>query len=145
MNKALLASLFSLFACAAQAGEIAVSKPWVKGTLPNARSSSAYMEIVSDEAGNIIGASSPLAQSVELQDMRFALDGGPMRPTLVSEIPLEKRRKLQLTPVSAHFLLQGLKQGINAGDRVPLVLKLRMASGEVREVKVEAIGRGLMP
>lgn len=145
MNKTFLASLIVLFSFAAQAGEIVVSKPWVKGTLPNGRSSSAYMEIVSDDAGSIIGASSPLAQSVTLQDMRFALDGGPLRPTPIKEIVLEKRRKLQLTPVSAHFLLQGLKQPVNAGDRIPLTLQLRMADGEEREVKVEAIGRGLMP
>lgn len=144
MKRILLALALGLASLAAQAGEITVSKPWVRGTLADARSSTAFMEFLSDEAGEITGASSPLAQSVVLQDMRFALDGGTLKPTPVDSIPFEKRRKLLLTPVTAHFVLQGLSKPVNAGDRIPLILQVKLASGETREVKVEAVGRSLM-
>ncbi len=145
MKRVVLACTASLLALTAQAAEVVISKPWVKGTLASARSSTAYMEFLCDEAGSIVAAHSPLASSVSLQDMRFELDGGPLRPTPVKTLPFEKRRKLQLTPVSGHLVLQGLSGPVKAGDRIPLILTLRLADGSEQEVTVEAIGRGVMP
>lgn len=145
MKKIALFLLACLYVGSGCAASIAVSQPWVKGTLPSARSSAAFMEILSPENGRIIAASSPLAQSVTMQEMRFAFDGGPLRPTPVSELVLQARRKLQLSPVTAHFVLHGLARPIQAGDRIPLLLTIRLDNGETQELRVEAIGRGLAP
>ncbi len=145
MKRLVLACAASLLALTTQAAEVVISKPWVKGTLASARSSTAYLEFLCDEAGSIVAARSPLASSVTLQDMRFDFDGGPLRPTPVERIAFEKRRKLLLTPVSGHLVLQGLNGPVKAGDRIPLTLTLRLADGSEQEVTVEAIGRGLLP
>ncbi|MDQ7988670.1 MAG: copper chaperone PCu(A)C [Candidatus Dactylopiibacterium sp.] len=144
MKPVLAACILALLSLPAL-GEVSISKPWAKGTLASATSSAVYLELQSTEAGAIVAASSPRAQSVEMFDMRFELDGGPLKPVKLDEIPFEARRKLQLSPVTMHFVLRGLQGQIRAGERVPLVLRLRMAGGDVREVRVEAVGRGLMP
>lgn len=145
MKKTALFLLACLWIGSACAGGVTISQPWVKGTLPTARSSAAFMEILSPENGRIVAVSSPLAQSVTMQEMRFELDGGPLRPTPVSELVLQARRKLQLTPVSAHFVLQGLTRPIQGGERVPLLLTIRLDSGEMQEIRVDAIGRAIGP
>lgn len=144
MRKLILACMAALSCNFSLAAEIKVSDPWAKGTLETQRNTTAYMEIFSDEGGTIIAASSPMAQSVDLREMRFELDGGPMRPATVNEISFLPRKKLQLTPVSEHFALLGLKQAIKAGDKIPLNLKLRMKNGEERTLKVDAIVRGIL-
>ena len=66
-----------------------------------------------------------------------------MRPATVKEIAFLPRKKLQMTPVSEHFALIGLSRAVSKGDRIPLILTLRMQSGAIRELKIEAIARGL--
>jgi copper(I)-binding protein len=143
MRKMIVACAASLLCNFAGAAEIQVRQPWVRGTLDSARSTAAFMEIFSEEAATLIAASSPLARSVEMREMRFELDGGPMRPAKIKEITLPARKRLELTPVSAHLVLIDLKQPVKAGDRIPLTLKLRMQSGEERSVQIEAIGHGI--
>lgn len=140
----LILACAAAFSCQlALAADIKISEPWVKGTLESQRNSTAYMELFSEEGGAIIAASSPMAQSVDLREMRFELDGRPMRPASVNEIVFQPRKKLLLTPVTEHFALLGLKQAIQAGDKIPLTLKLRMKNGEERTLKVDAIVRGI--
>lgn len=143
MRKPILAALAALICHTALAADIGIGDPWVKGTLASQRNSSAYLELFSEEGGTIVAASSPLAQRVELREMRFELDGGPMRPATVKEIAFLPRKKLQMTPVSEHFALIGLSRAVSKGDRIPLILTLRMQSGATRELKIEAIARGL--
>ncbi|NSL55686.1 copper chaperone PCu(A)C [Uliginosibacterium aquaticum] len=143
MRKLGAALLLGLLANLAQAGEIKVSQPWAKGILESSRTTMAYMELFSEEEAVIVAASSPLASQVEMRDMQITFDGGPMRPVKVDSITLPARKRVQLTPVSEHFLLQGLKQAIKAGDKLPLILSVRMKNGETRELKLEVVTRGM--
>lgn len=142
MRRWLMAGAVALLATGVQADET-VTQPWAKSSLADSRSTGVFMEILSTEGGVIIGARSPLARAVELRDMSLELDGGPLRPVKLEQIVLPARKKLYLTPVSEHFMLIGLSQPVKAGDRIPLIIKLRLRSGEERELQVEAIARGM--
>ncbi|KAF7597812.1 MAG: hypothetical protein CGU28_16535 [Candidatus Dactylopiibacterium carminicum] len=140
----LLCCLFALLPFGLWAADISISKPWVKGTLPTATATTAHFEIFSDDALTLVAAQTPLAERVELRVMRFALDGGPLRPQTVTEIAIPARKRMQFTPVSEHLALVGLHQPVKGGQRIPLTLVLRAQDGSERRVEVEALGRDLL-
>lgn len=142
MRKYLLPALLLLLCKTSAAAGLTVIKPWTRSTLDSARSTAVFMDLHSTEELSIVGASSAQAERVEMRDMRFKLDGGPLRPEPIEAIHLRAAQKLELSPVTQHFVLIGLKQAVKGGDKLPLTLKLRNKSGVESELQLEAIARG---
>lgn len=142
---AALATLLATLSIHAFAADVTITKPWAKGTLPSATVTSVFMEFVASASGEIVAARSPQAASVDMLDMRFKFDGGPLRPEKLASLPFEANRKLQLTPVTQHFQVNGLKASLKAGDVLPLILTVKFSDHSTQEVRVEARARALMP
>ncbi len=146
MTRLLRLFIFLLAAPFAQAASEppAISDVWAKGTLPGATLTTVHFQLFSEEDLLIVGATSPWAERVDLREMQFQLDGGPLRPQVMTQLAVPARKRLQFTPVTAHLALAGLKQPVKAGDRIPLQLKFRRKDGSEFTQAIEALGRDLL-
>jgi copper(I)-binding protein len=139
MNKfhAFIAS--ALLASAAARAQVVVDKPWVRTTVAQQTTSGAFMTITSKQGGKLVSASSPIATSVEVHEMK--MDGDMMRMRPVEALPLPAGKPVELKAGAFHMMLMGLKAPVKAGDVVPIKLVVEDAKGRRETVDVSAIAR----
>lgn len=143
----LLAAL-ALFAVAAPAwssGDSAMpllvaEDAWVRGTVEGQSGSGAYMRLTSREDLRLVGASSDVAEKVEVHEMRMVKDMMTMRR--VDELPLPAHATVALDH-DFHIMLIGLRRQLLPGQRVTITLQLLDARGMRHAVDVVAPVRAL--
>ena len=138
MNKSAFLLAATLLASAAHA-QVTVDKPWVRTTVAQQTTSGAFMTITSKQGGKLVSASSPIATSVEVHEMK--MDGDMMRMRPVEALPLPAGKPVELKAGAFHMMLMGLKAPVKAGDVVPIKLVVEDAEGRRETVDVSAIAR----
>ena len=138
MNKHAFVLAASLLASAAHA-QVTVDKPWVRTTVARQTTSAAYFTITSVQGGSLVDASSPVADSVEVHEMKMV--GDLMRMRSVPALPLAAGRPVELRPNGLHLMMTGLKAPLKVGDVVPLKLVVEDAAGKRVTVDVKALVR----
>jgi copper(I)-binding protein len=138
--RAVAAALAVLLSAPALA-QVAVSEPWVRGTVPGQRSSGAFMTLISATDERLVEARSPVAGVVEIHEM--AMDGNVMRMRPVSSIELPANKPVTLAPGGYHVMLMELTQSLKAGDSVPLTLIVEGADRRRRAIEIKATVRAL--
>jgi copper(I)-binding protein len=121
-----------------KAGELTIAQPYARATVPNQPSGAAYMTIdnTGKNADKLIGASSPVAKSVQIHTM--SMDGNVMKMREVSDIELKPSTKTELKPGHGyHLMLIGLKQPLKAGEKFPVTLNFEKAGKVDVSVSVE--------
>jgi len=140
MNVVSRFALAALLAAAAAAhAQVAVDKPWVRTTVAQQTTTGAFMTITSTGGGKLVAASSPIATSVEVHEMK--MDGDMMRMRPVDALPLPAGRPVALKAGAFHMMLMGLKAPVKAGDVVPIRLVVEDAKGKRETVDVQAVAR----
>lgn len=138
MRRFVLASaLFTAFAAHAQ---LQVSDPWVRATVAPQKATGAFMQLTSPKAAKVVAASSPVAEMVEIHEMK--MDNGVMKMRAVEALALPAGQTVALKPGSYHVMLMGLKAPIKAGETVPLTLTLEGEDKQRTTVEVKAEARG---
>ena len=131
-------------ACGAQAQSIEVKDAWVRGTVPAQKVTGAFMEITAKSAVRLVGAASPVADTVEIHNM--TMQNGVMKMFAVEGIDVPAGKTIKLASGGYHVMMMGLKQQMKPGARVPLTLTFELAdkkrelldlSVEVRDIKGE--------
>jgi len=137
----LLATVAALagFAASNCFAQVAVEDPWVRPTVATQKATGAFMKITAAKGGRLVGASSPVADTVEVHEMR--LEGDTMKMRAVPALDLPAGKPVELRPGSYHVMLFGLKAPVNAGDNVLLNLLVEGADGKRETVAVQAIAR----
>ena len=138
MNKLVLLLAATLFASAAHA-QVTVDKPWVRTTVAQQTVTGAFMTITSMQGGRLVSASSPIAASVEVHEMKMVGDVMKMRP--VDALPLPAGKPVELKAGAYHMMLMGLKAPVKFGDVVPIQLVIEDAAGKRRTVDVKATAK----
>ena len=139
MNKlAAIAAVSLLLASAAQA-QVTVDKPWVRTTVAQQTTSGAFMTITSAKGGKLVDASSPIATSAQVHEMK--MDGDMMKMRGVDVLPLPAGKPVEMKPNGYHMMLMGLKAPLKAGDVVPIKLVVEDAKGKRQTVDVKATAR----
>ncbi|MFL6698707.1 MAG: copper chaperone PCu(A)C [Vitreoscilla sp.] len=138
MNKSVLLLALSLLAAAAHA-QVTVDKPWVRTTVAQQTTTAAYLTITSAHGGKLVEASSPVAASVEVHEMK--MDGNLMKMRSVDALPLPAGQPVQMKSGGYHMMLMGLKAPLKAGDVVPIKLVVEDAKGKRETVDVKATAR----
>lgn len=108
----------------AQTPTIVAHEAWMREPLPN-RSESAIFVVLENtgaDARSVVGASTTIADKVELHNM--VMDGSMMKMTPVKAIEVKAGAKTELRPGSYHIMLFGLKERPPVGASVPLTLTL---------------------
>ncbi len=139
MNKSILLFACAVLASAAAHAQVTVDKPWVRTTVPQQTTSAAYLTITSVQGGKLVEASSPMAASVEVHEMK--MEGEMMKMRGVDALPLPAGKPVELKPNGLHIMLTGLKAPLKAGDVVPIKLVVEDAKGKRQTVDVKATAR----
>jgi hypothetical protein len=127
------------------------SEPELRDALVGAGSDPAGAYVVIDNAGGsdtLLGASSPAAARVELQEREGATDTDPGELVLVEELSIRGYDETRLQPGGSQILLSGLVRPLAAGDAVELTLDFERAGPVTVEARVatyEEIAEVLLP
>ena len=112
-------------------GQIAISEPFIRATLPNQPVAGGFMTLTNSGAAadTLIAARSPAAARVEIHEM--AMQGDVMRMRELSDgLPLPAGDTVQLAPGGYHLMFMELAGPLAEGDRIDLTLTFEHA-GEV--------------
>lgn len=115
-------------ASAARAAAPRVEGAWLRPIVAGQSGGGGYLTITSATGDRLLGGSTPVAERLELHSM--AMDDGVMRMREVPAIDLPAGEAVKLAPGGLHLMLINPRQAVNAGDTVPLTLRLEKA-GEV--------------
>jgi copper(I)-binding protein len=130
----LLAGL--LISASVYAGQIQVGNAWTRATIPGQDTAGVDLTITSKQAATLVGVSSPACKSVGLHSMTMPRDGGMMKMREVETITLPAGKPVNLRAGGYHLMMTGLKSPLKAGDRVPLILRIKVGNKPVVKVKV---------
>ena len=139
MKKIALFATVAVLASAAAHAQVTVDKPWVRTTVAQQTTTGAFMTITSAQGGKLVSASSPIAASVEVHEMKMEGDVMKMRP--VDALPLPAGKPVDLKSGSYHVMMMGLKAPVKAGDVVPIKLVVEDTKGKRETVDVKAAAR----
>jgi len=126
----------------ARAGDLAVERAWSHASLRGVKNGAAFLVIANrgQAPDRLVGASSPLADKVELHT--HLRDGDIMRMRQVPAIELKPGETLAMGPGGLHVMLLGLKQPLEAGGKLPLTLTFERAGRVEVMAAIEARGAG---
>ena len=143
---AILCALLSAFAARAQndgsaahkLGSLTVEAPWAR-IGRGARAGAAYLRIVNAgaETDRLIGASSPVAERVELHSHK--MQDEVMRMRRVEAVPVPAGQTAELKPGGDHVMLIGLAGPPEQGGSFPLTLIFQKAGKVTVPVAVRPI------
>jgi len=119
---------------------VAVEDPWVRGTVEGQTGSGAYMRLTSSEDAQLVGATSPVAEHVEIHEMRTVNDMMTMRR--VERLALPAHVSVALDH-DYHVMFIGLHHQLLVGQVVPITLQVLDARGRRHAVAVRAPVRAL--
>ena len=126
---------------AAPAAGIRLTTPWMR---PAAAGSDAraYVDIASDQPVTLVGASSPLARSVEIRVVRDTDGADPGKP--VKSLAVVPGTPTRLAYKGNHLLLRGLRKSADNATPVPIVLTFRDAKGRRSTAQANLQVRGIV-
>ena len=142
MNKLSFLVACTALACTAAQAQVTVDKPWVRTTVAQQTTTGAFMTITSAQGGKLVAASSPIAASVEVHEMR--MDGDTMKMRPLDALPLPAGKPVALKAGAFHMMLLGLKAPVKFGDVVPIRLVIEDAKGKRQTVDVKATAKLVM-
>jgi copper(I)-binding protein len=115
-------------------GDLKIGQPWSRPTPPGAPTAVGYMTITNTGRApdTLVGASTPIAASLELHQSSMA--GGIMRMRPAPEgVTIAPGQTVRLEPGGYHLMFMGPKKPFAVGDHIPATLRFRRAG----TVKVE--------
>ena len=125
-----LVTLLLLSACSAAKG-IEISEAWAR---PAAQGENGAIYFVihnnAREADELTGVSSDIAEAVEMHESR--MDGDVMQMHQLETIPLQAGAETTFKPGGLHIMLIGVKEDLDAGDEIEIVLHFK----NFEEIKV---------
>ena len=120
--------------------EMGVTNGWIRATPPNAKMGAAYLTVMNqqDQADALIGASSPLAEIVEIHNVKE--ENGMMKMYPVDSLEVPAKGMVMLKPGGYHIMLINLKQAPKLGESHSRTLRVRQAPDVVIELPVQQSG-----
>ena len=136
-----LAGILFLAIAVPAVAQVAVTEAWVRGTVAGQMSTGAFMRLTSPADITLVGVASAAAKVVEIHEMK--LEGGMMKMSAVTRLPLAAGKVVELKPGGYHVMLMGLAQPLKEGDTVPLSLTFEDKAGAKQMIVVKAPVRAL--
>ena len=138
---AYLLLLLAAWVQAAHAGPpgITVTDAWVRA-IPGSDVAAAYFTVsnAGSQPATIVGIRSPVAASAMIHETAMAGAQSTMRPH--ERLALPAGQTVHLSPGGMHVMLMNLKQPLNPGDTVPLLLLLDGGTSIAVTARVRPLG-----
>ncbi|HEY1396171.1 copper chaperone PCu(A)C [Roseateles sp.] len=119
--------------------QVVVANAWVRATVPQQKSTGAFLQIKSPTDLKLISVSTPSAGVAEVHEM--AMDGDVMRMRPVASLAVPAGKLVELKPGGYHVMLMDLKGPLKTGDAVVLTLVFEGADKSRSTVSVQAPAR----
>ncbi len=119
IQRAMLAAVLAALSLPAIA-QVTVKDPWARATVPAAKSSGAFMQLLSNQDVRLVGVTSPVAGSAELHQMSMQDNRMSMAPVAAIDLPAGK--PVALASGGYHIMLMQLKRQLKEGETVPVTL-----------------------
>lgn len=132
----------SALAQASAPSVLQVQDAWVRATTKGQQATGMFATLTAPQGATLVGASSPVAGTVEVHEMK--MDGNVMRMRAVPQLPLPAGQAVALKPGSYHVMLMNLKQALPAGGTVPVTLLVEDAQKKRQQVELKVPVRGGM-
>jgi copper(I)-binding protein len=138
MRQGLFLAALIVTAAHAWAGtnDVLVNDAWLRESVPGQDAASLQLNLTSNKAARLVEVRSPLAAAVKMQ--RLYPVRGKVKAHDVASLRLPARYTMVFGGNNFALMLTGLKQQLNAGDRVPVSLTLEFAGKHTRKVEIEA-------
>lgn len=114
-----------------------VRDAWARVTVQGQGATGVFARLAAPSGARLVGGSTPAAATVEIHEMK--MDGNVMRMRALEQgLELPRGETVELRPGGYHLMLMGLKQPLQAGTTVPVVLRFVDAEGRTgtRELQV---------
>ena len=140
--KGLTAALIASAALYAQS--VSVDDAYVREVPPNMPNSAAFMSLMngSDQAVDLVSATSDAAQTVELHE--HANVNGMMQMRQIPKIEIPAHGSALLKPGGLHVMLIGLTRKLKEGENVSLTLNFSNGESVTLEAPVKKVMAGMM-
>ncbi|MEM8951899.1 MAG: copper chaperone PCu(A)C [Pseudomonadota bacterium] len=127
----------------AKVGDVMIHDGWARASIGSAPNSAAYMTLMThgDAADKLVGATTPVAETVELHNHIIEGDIAKMRE--VEAIEVKPGEMATLEPGGYHVMLIGLKEPLTAGEVLPLTLTFEQAGEVTLEVPIKDLKGGM--
>lgn len=122
---------------------VSAQAPWVRATVAQQKATGAFMQLQSQAGAKLVEVRSPVAERVEIHEMR--MDGEVMKMREVPALDLPAGQTVELKPGSYHLMLMGLKRALPAGEEVPLTLIVEGKNGKRESLELKAQSRAITP
>jgi periplasmic copper chaperone A len=125
------------------AGDLKISHPWARMTVPGAKVGAGYLKVANTGAApdRLVSVETPAADRVEIHESLEENGVARMRP-LKDGVALAAGADAELKPGGMHLMLMGLKQQLVAGQKVPATLVFEQAGRLDVELSVEDMSFG---
>jgi len=130
----LLCAALATLACSAHA-QVAVSNAWVRATVPGQQATGMFGTFTAKQDSTLVSASSPVAATVEVHEMK--MEGDVMKMRAIPALALPAGQAVALKPGSYHVMLMGLKKPLPDGSSVPIKLVLEDAQKKQTTVDIK--------
>jgi copper(I)-binding protein len=123
-------------------GEVTLKNAWMRPAPGGADAARAYVDIVSDTTLDLVGASTPVARSVEI--VQVGTIGDPATEKVVKSLPVLAGTTTRLAYRGDHLRFVQMTRDVANGDPVPLTLMFRNKAGKRVEATTQVVVRGLL-
>lgn len=121
--------------------QVTVTDAWVRATVPNQKTSGAFMRLTSAQDARLVGARSAAAGAVEFHETRMENNTARMRRRAAIDLPAG--RVVEFKSGGYHVMLVDLKRQLKAGDTVPITLVIASGNGAPSALTINAPVRPL--
>lgn len=115
--------------------QVTVSNAWVRATVPGQQATGMFANLTAKHDSTLVSASSPVAATVEVHEMK--MEGDVMKMRAVASLPLPAGQAVSLKPGSYHVMLMGLKKPLPDGSTVPVKLVVEDAQKKQSTIDVK--------
>ncbi len=129
-------------ACGAVAADVVLRTAWLRPAAKGMAEALVYVDIVSDVSLTLVGASTPVAEKVELVEVKLNAD--PPESKVVEAMPVPAGKTTRLAYKGSHLRLVGINKDLGNGTAVPVTLLFKSADGKEVTAKIDAQVRGLL-
>ena len=128
----------------AAAAEIELKSAWARPMAKGYPVAAVYVDIHSDVALKLVGASSPVAKSIGIVSAGIKPDGSNETPKEVRELDVAAGRATRLAFKGDYLELREVLADRGPGATIPLELDFVDGAGKAHSAKTEAVVRGIM-
>ena len=135
MNKQAAVLISGLLMAASALAQVTVRDPWIRATVPAAKSTGAFMQLQSVQDARLVEVRSSVAGTVEIHQMQ--MDGQMMKMHAVDGVDLPAGKPVQLASGGYHVMLMDLKRQLKDGEQVPVTLVIQRKGKKPETVDVQ--------